>query len=1625
MNTPLSSSTRFIESAVNKVNKLVVAAESSTSLLENAISSSNALCTRLRATPISIDELDEAILIDETEANNPLGDDFSYESSGNILNNGVLAPTFREDVDIAEFMKESVEVRHNIKSLTSLHRLLDQTNVRVTNYIEKLKNWEGFTTRLYKLLKVEVNVKPTLQRFTFLNSEPFPPAFNAIPPAKKLYILMGIAKLRQDGHNAMVKDIQAQSNSTSTTVLSASVIAANTATDLENKFRMEHNPSRAKELIRKYFNMPIREAIYADTMQIVDSLTYLECVYCLFLGIGEYSKYKMVDMDVSETTVVAIVTPGAIAVPPAATTTTAATTQPEEVFINRANMFRLSTYSKLVEEKIQTLRESIYGYDQFVTESDIEYLDLLKNGVCPVAICDTDMIAKFANGRGLEKFGGAKSNSKKRTADTSVDDDEFDYELFLGPFIKAAADVTGGTAFDTFGTFMYFDDISPSINDKITIDDMFNNIRNFSDMFGLLRMTFDEFTKSANLDKKLKAFMDDLEKKAIIISNAIKYYYGDETELRKFSLKHLIHSFNSDFFPLFLSTRDLAIIAQYANKKYKVLGRDATFDSKTIGGLSSLTFDYLQDIYMLAPHMQVMALYIFGLFKTRRNLAFGSATFNFGSMPGLRTLLECINSVEHVSRPTRSSMNSTTLFDPAPTHLSTPYNENKVNIMPLIMPDTLLDDQSSENDDNSRGLYTAYILHNIFDFLFRTVSFEKARRKKTPKQLETLQKIQLSNYFRIDSADDFDAKFEQTAQILGAIESALPIDIMNANYTMNNSTFIQVSSQLSALNRLVNDKVDLSSLYNAHRGLMGDSVMTNVSVYLFQFYKAQVEKKKEDLAGETPEEKISDFYKNLGMGGRHGGTENRVKLEPTTPHKNGNPATITAYNQLRNATAASAVAAAAAVTAAAVAEAAANAFYSDSVETTVVAMATTTTNANDINNITNPSPFLLTMQSIAKYYTPIQTYYFYLIPRQNIVTTMVLSEKGELIKVDSLMVPISMGAQPNNDEIFIYRNVPKDHYFENPINSNTYYVMSTLPEFKNSMNPNSLQPLHTWSVNEKFEDFSAEKKMFFLQTNVDNVFRFVDTLWPKNPKVTLFVGDFSITVGIGQFYYYLTVIELLNEQLRKIWLENQDEIEKHGYSVSGVYFTRFTPPKNMNVAEYNYNDLFLRPYYLKKNFLKKNPSQIAETSYISALDMGHNHTSLDDLFIDIQYSSNNVRIAEYKNDAVAALSAHISRSQDRQPSLASSKDLKTKVFQKTYNQVYFSDQLKNIIESRKTVKINLYDPRAPKTQAKSLHADNKNAFGCKILKLHGGAQKKKRQLRDYIDNDEYENPKKTKGQPFPTPKKRDSDMVPEGEYPRPISSDELASVYVDLALEKEGPDVDISTTLSPMPILHVADYYKLLGESSSFVLKKRADDETRVNSGTVETTVLTANELTTQMFTLNAKMDKMSDHLNIISESTAAQCITFRYMLREIICTNVLYFFESVAIQHLNKYPERYILAKFPVLATTASPIVAANTLEVPMVGDNMMYINISKVCANLKDPTHSIHKYYAKHPWFDIIVEILSQLLNRNVEKIYLLQAMPIAKGFKDFYIGIFLAHLYINVIDVLDPKKKKAAAP
>ena len=109
--------------------------------------------------------------------------------------------------------------------------------------------------------------------------------------------------------------------------------------------------------------------------------------------------------------------------------------------------------------------------------------------------------------------------------------------------------------------------------------------------------------------------------------------------------------------------------------------------------------------------------------------------------------------------------------------------------------------------------------------------------------METLQKIQLSNYFRIDSADDFDAKFEQTAQILGAIESALPIDIMNANYTMNNSTFIQVSSQLAALNRLVNDDVELASLYNAHRGLMGDSVMTNVSVYLFQFYKALVEKK--------------------------------------------------------------------------------------------------------------------------------------------------------------------------------------------------------------------------------------------------------------------------------------------------------------------------------------------------------------------------------------------------------------------------------------------------------------------------------------------------------------------------------------------------------------------------------------------------------------------------------------------------------------------------------------------------------------------------------------------------------------------------------------------------------------
>ena len=83
----------------------------------------------------------------------------------------------------------------------------------------------------------------------------------------------------------------------------------------------------------------------------------------------------------------------------------------------------------------------------------------------------------------------------------------------------------------------------------------------------------------------------------------------------------------------------------------------------------------------------------------------------------------------------------------------------------------------------------------------------------------------------------------------------------------------------------------------------------------------------------------------------------------------------------------------------------------------------------------------------------------------------------------------------------------------------------------------------------------------------------------------------------------------------------------------------------------------------------------------------------------------------------------------------------------------------------------------------------------------------------------------------------------------------------------------------------------------------------------------------------------------------------------------------------------------------------------------------ISKI--NLKDPTHSMHKYYSKHSWFDIVSLLLSNLLNRNVEKIYLLQAMPIAKGFKDFYIGIFLAHLYINVIDVLDPKKKKTVVP
>ena len=477
------------------------------------------------------------------------------------------------------------------------------------------------------------------------------------------------------------------------------------------------------------------------------------------------------------------------------------------------NMFVESTHASIVLSYLSSLKTRLFSKvsPECFHASESEYLYLLSKSQSPCSLDTLQCSKRYSFDQPTKKTGSGPSDS-------------FDLATLLGPFISAVSR-NGSKRIDIFGPFMDFSSLLTDV-ESLSITELLNHLPTFKDVFNLLGTVLVGPTRTSGLDKHLKVFFKDLGKRCFLVANILKHYDNTvattkEERLKEFSLLRLLAEVESSFFPVYLSTREIALIAQYAKKK-RISVDGLRDDDQTYQDISTNIFNYTHDIMTLTPHIQLLAIYIYGLFQ------YGTVDPEFGSKSPfvniqgtLRTLLTCID--KFGCSAGKSPIVNSNAYDFEYANVAEYFNDTSTT--------------------NYSDLFSTYVYHCIFDFLFRLFSIEKIKALDGERHNTLVRQrlaLQQSNYFVIESADDFEQKFNKISQTLLVLEQVQGARITEGNYKTTNSLVLHTNLQMSKLVSFTRGSTSLSDMYNQSRGNFDIKLIPTMVGYLHEFYLSYI-----------------------------------------------------------------------------------------------------------------------------------------------------------------------------------------------------------------------------------------------------------------------------------------------------------------------------------------------------------------------------------------------------------------------------------------------------------------------------------------------------------------------------------------------------------------------------------------------------------------------------------------------------------------------------------------------------------------------------------------------------------------------------------------------------------------
>lgn len=370
--------------------------------------------------------------------------------------------------------------------------------------------------------------------------------------------------------------------------------------------------------------------------------------------------------------------------------------------------------------------------------------------------------------------------------------------------------------------FEFMDDFKlPELQDFLT------KIDSFSKFWPLLS---DLFSKPEINTINKKCLIDECEniaKTTFVVIEAVrmsKLVGQTNVDGSECTLKKMIKENSSALFPMYFSSREAAVLSQYLSKFYN----DPTLE------MSSFSIDYIKDIFLLQPHIQILMLYIYGFFI--------NYLFTKSDDEGTVDQLVNLTNLESVIMPSLEFLLA------RDTGLSfrdyTDTTSFKVdNIYRYILQNIISmsgGSYGSELDNDSRILIVSYILNTILDFIYRVATVNKTVSQFGHRSEQYVNLMKQHNRNEIQNIQDFEGFMGPYIRSAKLIENTMFIQLFNYNaLSFENEALLNAKINIRNLASFcINTKTSTDIMTSACANY--NAIIKNIFIFVFLAYRSKL-----------------------------------------------------------------------------------------------------------------------------------------------------------------------------------------------------------------------------------------------------------------------------------------------------------------------------------------------------------------------------------------------------------------------------------------------------------------------------------------------------------------------------------------------------------------------------------------------------------------------------------------------------------------------------------------------------------------------------------------------------------------------------------------------------------------